>query len=83
MTLQLALEMPPVTTFDMTAERLRVGDELEGYGGRALPRRRHVLGVVTKDGMTRIIYRERRGNEDLHDVLKIPADMPVDIAPPF
>lgn len=81
---QLAFDnMVSTELFLPTAARLHAGDELEGYGGRALPRRRHVLGVVTDAGSTRIIYRERRGSEDHFDVMDLPADTPVDIAPPF
>lgn len=81
---QLAMDLPadPTHLYPVAAS-IHVGVDLEGYGGRALPRRRHILGVLTEGGTTRLIYRERRGRDDIFDVMHLPADTPVDIAPTY
>lgn len=81
---QLTIDMPADTsTLYPTARRLRLGDDIEGYGGRAVPRRLHVVGLETVDNETRIIYTEKVGTQTQYGVLHLPADTPVDIAPPF
>jgi len=71
----------PIAHSEPTVQQLRVGDQIEGYGGRALPRRREILGITTNIEETRLIYRERRGTEDIYDTLTLPNNTPVDIAP--